>query len=140
MKIVSRIALLMCLATVVPATAKPTIGPVSLQIEVATAGEALKQINQFKTIEEYKNSVCEMLGSDFCNAIINQIAECTKGALSNIRTDNILENGFDRDQVIKAAQGCANDLWISDCLSSSLGALDDIKNKMNFLGGQPGRM
>ncbi len=140
MKTVSKIALILCLSAVLPASAKVTIGPISLGLEVSNAAETMKQIDQFNTIMEYKNSVCEKLGAQICDALINQITECTQGALSSINPNSIVKNGFDKDQVIKAAQGCAKDLWISDCLDSTLGALDDIRKKADNLSKQPARM
>lgn len=137
MKNVSKITLIMCLLAVAPVSAKMTIGPISLGIEVKNAAETIKQIEQFSTIMEYKNSVCDMLGSQVCDAISNQIAACTKGAMNNIGTIDMLKEGDFQRNFVRAAQGCAGDLWITDCLDSTLGSLNDIKRKANNLSRQP---
>ena len=140
MKTVSKIALILCLTAVAPASAKVTIGPISLGLEVANAGETIKQIDQFNTVMEYKNSMCEVLGAGMCNAIVNQIAACTEGAVGKVGTVDALQDGAAQKAFVKAAQGCAGDLWITDCLNATTGSLTDIKRKANNLSKQPDRM
>lgn len=137
MKMVSKAIALMCLAVVAPASAKVTIGPISLGIEVANTAETLGQIEQFNTIMSYKNSVCEVLGAGLCDAVVNQIAACTKAAVGNMGNIDAMREGAAQAAFVRAAQGCAGDLWITDCLNATTGSLTDLKRKTDTLSTQP---
>lgn len=113
-----------------PAGAKVTIGPLELSLEIKNTSEIMSQIKKMEQIVEFKNTMCSVLGADMCNAISNQIATCTKSALNKIDKD-IMD--VDKENLIKAANSCAGDLYISECIDAGYDSLNDLAKKQTSL-------
>ncbi len=129
MKSVHTLIGLMCLAVVMPATAKVTVDALGLSVEFVNTMQTMEQIQKFQSVTEIKDYVCSMMGAESCDAYLKKIMECT---------DKAAGGGLSQGDFIQAAQQCAGDLWITDCLESGLGALNDVKNKVDTVQRAPG--
>ncbi len=124
------LGVLAVVALAMPAVAKVTIGPLELSMEIKNATEVMSQVEKMQQIVEFKNTMCGVLGADLCNAISNQIAACTKAALKKLDKD-IMD--VDKANLVNAANACAGDLYISECIDAGYDALDDLAKKQTSL-------